>query len=179
MFAVKDFASYSNYLNRNYLTPLNTYVEASSLDLEPYGSALEYVKHNGQLMGLPYRSDIYVLYFNRDMFDKAGIPYPSNEMTCEMTWQEFQETAKLLTSSQAAYAFAKIQFPERKTLFLIYVMTMAVPYRRPGHACKDRPNSGSLCRAKRPTTTHPVDEELDQRVWEHLSTYQAKQSIRR
>lgn len=34
----------------------------------------------------------------------------------------------LLTSSLAAYAFAKIQFPERKTLFLIYVMTMAVPF---------------------------------------------------
>ncbi len=34
----------------------------------------------------------------------------------------------LLTSSLAAYAFAKINFPERKTLFLVYVMTMAVPF---------------------------------------------------
>lgn len=34
----------------------------------------------------------------------------------------------LLTSSMAAYAFAKIQFPERKTLFLLYVMTMAIPF---------------------------------------------------
>jgi len=34
----------------------------------------------------------------------------------------------LLTSSLAAYAFAKIQFPERKALFLIYVLTMAVPF---------------------------------------------------
>jgi multiple sugar transport system substrate-binding protein len=96
VFAVKDFASYSNYLNRNYLTPLNAYVEASGLDLTPYGSAIEYVKHNGQLMGLPYRSDIYILYYNKDIFDRAGIPYPSNEMT----WQEFQQTAKLLTSGE-------------------------------------------------------------------------------
>src|SRR5690554_6309414 len=36
--------------------------------------------------------------------------------------------ASLLTSSLAAYAFAKISFPERKTLFLLYVMTMAIPF---------------------------------------------------
>ncbi|TCL70801.1 carbohydrate ABC transporter membrane protein 2 (CUT1 family) [Hydrogenispora ethanolica] len=34
----------------------------------------------------------------------------------------------LVTSSLAAYAFAKIPFPERKALFLLYVMTMAVPF---------------------------------------------------
>lgn len=34
----------------------------------------------------------------------------------------------LLTSSLAAYAFAKIPFPERKLLFLLYVMTMAIPF---------------------------------------------------
>lgn len=96
VFAVKDFASYSNYLNRNYLTPLNSYIEADGIDLTQYGSAIEYVMQNGQLMGLPYRSDIYVLYYNKDVFDKAGVPYPSNEMT----WQEFQETAKKLTSGE-------------------------------------------------------------------------------
>ena len=98
VFAVKDFASYSNYLNRNYLTPLNEYVERDGLDLEPYGAALEYVKHNDQLMGLPYRSDIYILYYNKDIFDAAGVPYPSNDMT----WQEFQETTKKLTRGEGA-----------------------------------------------------------------------------
>lgn len=34
----------------------------------------------------------------------------------------------LLTSSLAAYAFAKIEFPERKLLFIIYTLTMAVPF---------------------------------------------------
>ena len=34
----------------------------------------------------------------------------------------------LVTSSLAAYAFAKIQFPERNKLFLLYVMVMAVPF---------------------------------------------------
>jgi multiple sugar transport system permease protein len=34
----------------------------------------------------------------------------------------------LFTSSLAAYAFAKISFPERKVMFLFYVLTMAVPF---------------------------------------------------
>lgn len=95
VFAIKDFASYSNYLNRNCLTPLNAYVEKDKIDLKPYGEALNYMKHNNQLMGLPYRSDIYILYYNKDLFDKAGLAYPSN-----MTWQQFRETAKKLTSGE-------------------------------------------------------------------------------
>lgn len=35
---------------------------------------------------------------------------------------------QLLTSSLAAYAFAKIRFPERNALFLVYIGTIAVPY---------------------------------------------------
>lgn len=34
----------------------------------------------------------------------------------------------LLTSSLAAYAFSKIEFPERNTLFLLYIGTIAVPF---------------------------------------------------
>jgi multiple sugar transport system permease protein len=37
-------------------------------------------------------------------------------------------SCSILTSSLAAYAFAKIAFRERKSLFLLYVMTMAVPF---------------------------------------------------
>ncbi len=97
VFAVKDFASYSNYLNRNYLTPLDSYVKKDKVNLKPYGAALNYVKKdNKNLMVFPYRSDIYILYYNKGLFDKAGVPYPTNDMT----WKQFQETAKKLTSGE-------------------------------------------------------------------------------
>ncbi|MCD7716696.1 MAG: carbohydrate ABC transporter permease [Lachnospiraceae bacterium] len=35
---------------------------------------------------------------------------------------------QLITSTLAAYAFSKINFPERETLFLLYLATMMVPY---------------------------------------------------
>ncbi len=96
VFAVKDFASYSNYLSRNYLTPLDTFVRKDKVNLKPYGAALNYVKNSNKLMAFPYRSDIYILYYNKGIFDKAGVPYPTNNMT----WKQFQETAKKLTSGE-------------------------------------------------------------------------------
>jgi multiple sugar transport system substrate-binding protein len=98
VFAIKDFASYSNYLSRNYLTPLNSYVKRSKVNLKSYGTALNYVKSKKKLMALPYRSDIYVLYYNKDLFDKAKVPYPTNNMT----WKQFRETAKQLTGGAGA-----------------------------------------------------------------------------
>ncbi len=35
---------------------------------------------------------------------------------------------QLLTSSFAAYAFAKLEFPGRDTIFMMYVMTIAIPW---------------------------------------------------
>jgi multiple sugar transport system substrate-binding protein len=97
-FAIKDFASYSNYLSRNYLTPLDGFARKSKVNLKLYGGALNYVKSRRKLMAIPYRSDIYILYYNKDLFDKAKLPYPSNDMT----WKQFQETAKKLTSGEGA-----------------------------------------------------------------------------
>ena len=96
VFAVKDFASYSNYLSRNYLYPLDSFIKKAKVDLKPYGGALNYVKSSGKLMVFPYRSDIYVLYYNKDIFDKAKVAYPTNDMT----WAQFRETAKKLTSGE-------------------------------------------------------------------------------
>ena len=36
---------------------------------------------------MPYRVEKYFLYYNRDVFDITGIPYP----TQNITWHEFQE----------------------------------------------------------------------------------------
>ena len=98
VFAVKDFASYSNYLSRNYLYPLDSFIKKAKVDLKPYGGALNYVKSSGKLMVFPYRSDIYVLYYNKDIFKKAGL----DENTPPKTWNEVWDDAKKIKESGAA-----------------------------------------------------------------------------
>lgn len=93
VFAIKDFPSFSNYIGRHFLTPLDSYIKESQLGLEPFGQAVNFFKDKGKLMALPWRSDIYILFYNKDIFDKAGLPYPTNDMT----WDEFREIAKKLT----------------------------------------------------------------------------------
>jgi multiple sugar transport system substrate-binding protein len=52
---------------------------------------------------IPYRSENQVMYFNRDMFDRAGLAYPTEDWT----WQSFLEMAKKLTLPGAKqYGFA-------------------------------------------------------------------------
>lgn len=48
---------------------------------------------NGGVYGLPWCFATHLLYYNKDMFDKAGVPYPNGNWT----WQDFRDAAKKLT----------------------------------------------------------------------------------
>ncbi|MEN6371949.1 MAG: sugar ABC transporter substrate-binding protein [Armatimonadota bacterium] len=50
-------------------------------------------KHNGRLYALPTDIDIYAMYYNKDMFDKAGISYPD----WSWDWSKYLEVSKKLT----------------------------------------------------------------------------------
>lgn len=52
-------------------------------------------KSEGTPVAYSAANEILFMYYNKDMFDKAGLPYPS--ATEAMTWEEFVETAKKLT----------------------------------------------------------------------------------
>ncbi len=93
-FAIKNFMDYGGYIIRNYLAPLDGFVKKYKFNVKPYGAALNVIKEKNKLMALPWRSDIYILYYNKDLFDKFHIPYPTNDMT----WQQVRDTAKKLTS---------------------------------------------------------------------------------
>lgn len=46
----------------------------------------------GAPYGLPYRKSVWVLFYNKKLFDDAGMPYPKN-----WTWDQYQEAAQKLT----------------------------------------------------------------------------------
>ena len=41
-----------------------------------YNGVADQLKMDGSSYTLPFRKDWYMLYFNKDLFDKAGVPYP-------------------------------------------------------------------------------------------------------
>jgi multiple sugar transport system substrate-binding protein len=72
---------------------LASYLQADNIDLTTIipDAALRYSSYNGDQCSLPVLSDAYGLYYNKDMFEKAGITDPPK------TLSELQEDAKKLT----------------------------------------------------------------------------------
>ena len=93
---IKSMPIYTSLVEKNQLMPLDDMVEKSGLDMAPYYGSDEGIKIGNQLYGLPFRNDYYLLYYNKTLFDKAGVDYPSNDMT----WDEYRELAKKLTSGE-------------------------------------------------------------------------------
>ncbi len=81
---------------RGQMVDLSSYIAADGLDLAAYNGLAEYFNIDGKQVALPYRSDYYLMYYNKDIFDEAGVAYPSNDMT----WAEFEELSKQLTSGE-------------------------------------------------------------------------------
>ena len=95
---VKDIPGYSAMLTRGQIIPLNDYIEAAEIDLSLYSGAAEELTYEDALYALPFRSDIWILYYNKAIFDAAGLPYPTNDMT----WEEFDAIARQLASGEGA-----------------------------------------------------------------------------
>ncbi|WP_312107019.1 sugar ABC transporter substrate-binding protein [Lachnoclostridium sp.] len=95
---VKDMGSMLQMVDKNQLLQIDDFIKADNLDLSVYSGGAEQLQYNGASYALPYRSDWYVLYYNKDLFDAAGVEYPSNDMT----WQEYYELAAKLTSGEGS-----------------------------------------------------------------------------
>ena len=70
-------------MNKGMLLPLDSWMERDSISPDAYGGVLEQLRTGGHLYELPFRRDFWVLFYNKELFDRAGLNYPSNDMTLE------------------------------------------------------------------------------------------------
>jgi len=84
-----------NYAKRDTLLSLDEFIKKDKFDLSKYNkTSLESYIYNNKLYGLPNDMAIYALFYNKDLFDKAGIKYPVGKV---LTWNELLDIAKKLT----------------------------------------------------------------------------------
>jgi len=95
---IKDIPGYANLVKQNHLEPLNGYIGDSGIDKAAYGGTVEQIQVNDEVYALPFRSDFWLIYYNKDLFDKAGVPYPTNDMT----FDQYEEIARSVTSGSGA-----------------------------------------------------------------------------
>lgn len=95
---VKDMGAMLQMADKEQLLPIDDFIARDNLDLSIYKGAAEQLMYNDKAYALPYRNDWYVLYYNKDLFDAAGVEYPSNDMT----WKEYYELAAKMTSGEGS-----------------------------------------------------------------------------
>ena len=111
---INQMAMLTDLMDHGFTMPLDAFVQQSGLDLSRFLYADALRSADGELMALPYRADRFVLYYNRDLFDAAGLAYPD----ADMTWEEFADTAYKLQS----YLEEETETP-RYSVFSIYIPT--------------------------------------------------------
>lgn len=90
-------AKLKTYYNADVLTPLDELAVNANYDMESkFGENLASFDDE-HVYGLPAFNDIWLTFYNKKIFDDAGVPYPSAD---GWTWEKYVETAKKLTNAE-------------------------------------------------------------------------------
>jgi multiple sugar transport system substrate-binding protein len=80
-------------------TPL---IKAHRMDLSRFDKQIvDTVTYDKGLLAIPYTSQFYATYYNKDIFDKFGVPYPKDGMF----WDEAIELSKRLTRTESGVQY--------------------------------------------------------------------------
>ena len=99
-------------MQQGLLLDISDYIERDGIDMEDwFGSYMEWGQYNGTYYGLPSTASVGMVFYNKDMFDAAGLDYPSEDWTID----EYSELAEKLTKSDGGntvYGTFQNTFPE-------------------------------------------------------------------
>ncbi len=81
-------------IKRGLVRKLDDYIKRDKIEMHDFfGSSAKSAYFNGSYYGLPYRASVQMVFYNKDMFDDAGVPYPTDDWT----YEDFYNIAKKVT----------------------------------------------------------------------------------
>lgn len=95
-----NYRRYGPFVAGGAVEPIDSYLaQSDAVERDDfYSQALDAFTWHGSLMCLPQNMSSPVIYYNKDIFDAAGLAYPANDWT----WDDFLDTASALTVDQNA-----------------------------------------------------------------------------
>ena len=83
------------YMENDLLLKLNDYIEKDKVDMSKYYEGVKnlYTRSDGNVYALPKDHDTIALLYNKAIFDKYGVEYPTDNWT----WDDMYEAAKKIT----------------------------------------------------------------------------------
>lgn len=97
LMSVKELSDMQNWAREGFIISLDDRIAANGYDMSKYAGMDQcYISiSDGQYYALPFRADYWVLFYNKTLFDNAGIGYPGNDMT----WDEYAALAKAIAGN--------------------------------------------------------------------------------
>ena len=93
VYMIKEIDDIIKWQAQDFAEPLNDYVAKTNYDLSGFVGTEKNYCVGDELYAVPFRSDFWVLFYNKDLFDAANVPYPTNDMT----WDEYADLAVKMT----------------------------------------------------------------------------------
>jgi multiple sugar transport system substrate-binding protein len=90
-----DIAYFQEFAKNDVLLPLNDLMAATGTTTDMFiPSLIDAFSYNGQVYGIPKDFNTLGLFYNKGMFDAAGVAYPTDTWT----WTDLQNAATTLTN---------------------------------------------------------------------------------
>ncbi|UJF18494.1 sugar ABC transporter substrate-binding protein [Vibrio sp. SS-MA-C1-2] len=85
-----NMPNFSTYTKHGLLAPIDTYLKSSNTSLDAFvQSSVQAYHTQGHQYGIPRDIDAIAVWYNKALFDKAGIEYPNNDWT----WEDMESKA--------------------------------------------------------------------------------------
>ncbi len=105
------------YASRDVLLDLTPYMQETGFDDSKYpASILGSYNYNGKQYGGPFYYDSIGLYYNKDLFDAAGIAYPD----ASWDWNKLREVSQQLTKAPNQYGIVTWWSSQEQTYNFIF-----------------------------------------------------------
>lgn len=117
-----DIRSYQTYDLLQDMTPL---LKANQVDLTRFDEAMlaSAKSDSGEVYGLPFFAHFSALYYNKQIFDKFGVAYPTDGMT----WEDVTELAKKVSRLDAGVEYRGVDFDTIARLAMPLSLTFVDP----------------------------------------------------
>ncbi len=94
---MKDLPTMSTLIAQGHLKSLDEFMNGDSeFDKNAYSGLIDSLTVDGKTYGVPFRKDNNLLFYNKDLFDAAGVEYPKDGMTLK----EYEDLAAKMTKGE-------------------------------------------------------------------------------
>ena len=97
-FAVSSPPTLAQFQAKGSVMALDDLIKENNTDTSGYEGTLESIAIDGKTYALPYKTSSWVVYYNKDLFDQAGVAY----LEGDWTWEDYYDVAGQLTSGEGA-----------------------------------------------------------------------------